>query len=332
MRGQFDSAVPAGEDPREYARVLARVHAAALSGRTPPARPRQVIGASWQRARGHGVDPDTPLRIAPLGVDELQRRRGSSRLADLLPTLRQGLTCVADEARHIMVVSDSDGRVLWREGSPDVRRQADRLGFVEGAAWDEDSVGTNAIGTALVTRSRLQVFSAEPTADRPLGRAGAPPFAGRAAAGTDGRPRAGRRPTRMGGRSDRHRPGGPDRATPAHRADAPATARVRSVLVRAAPGRLADPPRPGAGSQHRKRRPRAGPLRRPAANGHRAGRDVPAAPAARPDAGPPALPLRRQHRRPPRPPGTPAARWHGPSRRPSRLCASPAGFDIGPGR
>ena len=38
---------------------------------------------------------------------------------------------------------------------------ADRLGFVEGAHWGEGAVGTNAIGTALVSHRAVQVFSAE---------------------------------------------------------------------------------------------------------------------------------------------------------------------------
>ena len=38
---------------------------------------------------------------------------------------------------------------------------ADRLGFVEGAHWGEGAVGTNGIGTALVSNRAVQVFSAE---------------------------------------------------------------------------------------------------------------------------------------------------------------------------
>jgi len=60
-----------------------------------------------------------------------------------------------------MVVVAADGRVLWRDGSSRVRRKADGLGFVEGARWDEDTVGTNAIGTAIVARRPVQVYSAE---------------------------------------------------------------------------------------------------------------------------------------------------------------------------
>lgn len=78
-----------------------------------------------------------------------------------MPILREELTSVAEQAAHIMVVVDADGIVLWRDGSAAVRRRADGLGFVEGASWNEGVVGTNAIGTALVARKAMQVYSAE---------------------------------------------------------------------------------------------------------------------------------------------------------------------------
>ena len=157
----LEPALGVGEDPRSYARILARVHEAALSGDRPPARPRTVIEQSWSRVSRHGVDPDRGADAVPLAAEEVERRRRASGLADVLPVLRGGLVSVADEASHIMVVVDAEGRVLWRDGSNAVKHRADGLGFVEGASWDEDTVGTNAIGTALVVRQPVQVYSAE---------------------------------------------------------------------------------------------------------------------------------------------------------------------------
>ncbi|MFF5990937.1 GAF domain-containing protein [Prauserella flavalba] len=158
----LEAAVPVGADPRRYARVLARVHEAALSGASPPAEPRAVIGASWQRMRRLGLDPDHGREDGrPLPAEDLEARRRASGLADALPILRGGLISVAEEAAHIMVVVDGDACVLWREGSNAVRHRADRLGFTEGVSWDENHVGTNAIGTALVARRPMQVYSAE---------------------------------------------------------------------------------------------------------------------------------------------------------------------------
>jgi hypothetical protein len=160
-QAHLEAALPVGADPRRYARALARVHEALLCGDTLPKSPRPVIGASWERMRRLGLDPDLGAGRPPLTPGQLETRRRESGLAEALPILRGGLTSVADEAAHIMVVVDADGRVLWRDGSAAVRRRADGLGFTEGVNWHEDAVGTNAIGTALVARRPVQVFSAE---------------------------------------------------------------------------------------------------------------------------------------------------------------------------
>ncbi|MDA0566929.1 GAF domain-containing protein [Streptomonospora sp. S1-112] len=157
----LDAAVPAGTDPREYARLLRRVHEAVLAGRTPPARPRPVIADSWARMRVRRVDPETGRRLPMLAREDIQRHRRESPLVELLPMLRQSLTAVADDAAHVMVITDEKSRVLWRDGPARVRRLADSIGLVEGAAWNEDFAGTNAIGTALVVGQPLQVYSAE---------------------------------------------------------------------------------------------------------------------------------------------------------------------------
>lgn len=155
------SALPAGSDPREHARALHRIRLQALSGAEPPQAARTVIGASWRRARRRGLDPGQAAEVPPLGGADLTQRRAASGLEPLMPLLRTRLLPAAEAAGQIMVVADDEGRVLWREGGPDVRHRADRLGFVEGSAWDESTVGTNAIGTSIVTGEAVHVFGAE---------------------------------------------------------------------------------------------------------------------------------------------------------------------------
>ena len=120
-----------------------------------------MIDASWQRMRRLGMDPDSRSAAAVLTVGELEARRRASGLAEALPTLRGGLISLAEQAAHIMVIADAGGSVLWRDGSAAVRRRADGLGFVEGVDWQEEAVGTNAIGTALVARRPIQMYAAE---------------------------------------------------------------------------------------------------------------------------------------------------------------------------
>ncbi|MBQ6640673.1 MAG: GAF domain-containing protein, partial [Saccharopolyspora sp.] len=137
------------------------MHADAFSGNRPRRRPRRVIGNSWKRLLGAGMDPDRARQVRLLDEGELTLRRERFRLPELLETLRASLAAIAEQSATIMVLADGDGRVLWREGSPQVRKQADRLGFVPGSDWAERTVGTNAIGTALVVRHPVQVYSAE---------------------------------------------------------------------------------------------------------------------------------------------------------------------------
>ncbi|MFF0554387.1 GAF domain-containing protein [Streptomyces sp. NPDC004311] len=148
-------------DPREASRLLKGVRAAALAGDRPPAAPRPEIAESWRRMLACGVDPDRDARSRMLSAAETEERRHDSPLREVLPVLREGLLPALDQALHIMVVADAGGRLLWREGHSSILRKADRLGFTVGADWNEAVVGTNGVGTALVARRPVQVFSAE---------------------------------------------------------------------------------------------------------------------------------------------------------------------------
>jgi hypothetical protein len=154
-------AIRPGTDVGRYARLLARTHDALLSGDRPPVDPRGLVARSWLRVQAQGVDPDRREPPGPLDASQVEQRRARSPLHQVLPELRAALTAVAEDARHVMVVTDADGVLLWREGSTRVRHRADALGFTEGARWTEGAVGTNAIGTALAEGSPVQIFSAE---------------------------------------------------------------------------------------------------------------------------------------------------------------------------
>jgi hypothetical protein len=155
-----EPSVAVGEDPRSYARLMSAVYDATMAGHRAPARPRSVIGDSWQRMRALGVDPDNPRSpvVEAEGIDMLRRASG---LLAVLDDVSRGLETLIADGDNILVVADAQGRVLWRSGSTTVLSNADRLGFIEGANWGEGAVGTNAIGTALVSHRAVQVFSAE---------------------------------------------------------------------------------------------------------------------------------------------------------------------------
>ncbi|MFW5417862.1 GAF domain-containing protein [Nocardiopsis sp. CNT-189] len=158
---RLDTALPAGTDPARHARLLKRVHEAAVSGGSPPVRPRPVIEDSWGRMRGHGVDPERGRPSAELRYEQLVTHREASPLAEVVPLISGSLLGAAEDAGHVMLVTDARGCILWRDGSDPMRRLAEGAGLVEGAVWDEAATGTNAIGTALVVGRPVQVYSAE---------------------------------------------------------------------------------------------------------------------------------------------------------------------------
>lgn len=147
--------------PAVSERLVHRAREARLAGGRPAAAPRAEIDASWDRVLRSGVDPEQSPESRLLETDEIEHRRRDSALGEVLPVLRDRLATITDSTQQLMVVTDTEGRVLWRQGHRAVLRRASGICLEEGAAWAESATGTNAIGTALATRTPVQVHSAE---------------------------------------------------------------------------------------------------------------------------------------------------------------------------
>jgi hypothetical protein len=154
-------ALQAGVDARKWARLLRRAHESAVGGGHVPRIVRGVIADSWQRCSATGVDPTEPG--APLGVDptDANDRWQEHPLSRATEILRSVLGGLLHDARHIVVVSDADGCLLWSDGHPEVLRASEGIQFSPGHVWSESAAGTNAVGTALAADHAVQVFSAE---------------------------------------------------------------------------------------------------------------------------------------------------------------------------
>ncbi len=155
--------------PTKRAREVRRAWERFVGGRARPGDrcdPHAVRGpieASWRRSAAAGVDP-SGQRIAPVvaDADETSARWEMHPLAEMAPLIRECLAATADEAGHLIVVSDANGVLLWMEGNPQLRmRAAESMNFAEGALWSEGGAGTNAIGTALAADHAVQVFATE---------------------------------------------------------------------------------------------------------------------------------------------------------------------------
>ena len=151
----------AGVDARKWARLLRRAHSTAISGGHVPSIVRGVIADSWARCTETGSDPSEPGAPLVHEPDEARERWREHPLSATTEILRHVLRDLLYEARHIVVVSDADGCLLWADGHLDVLTAAERIRFWPGHAWSETAAGTNAVGTALAADAAVQVFSAE---------------------------------------------------------------------------------------------------------------------------------------------------------------------------
>lgn len=158
----------AGDDPTRLAAVLRDAHASFVADGLPgPAagsgasRVRPVVLESWRRSRSNGVDPERPaIRVALTGAD-LDAHRREHALSPLMPIVRRLLVDGAEQGGLVVAVADDVGRLLWVEGDRGVRSAVEAAGFVEGASWSEQDVGTSAPGIVLATDHEVQVFAAE---------------------------------------------------------------------------------------------------------------------------------------------------------------------------
>ncbi|HWV78379.1 MAG TPA: transcriptional regulator, partial [Isoptericola sp.] len=156
-RGDEARAAGVRRDPRTVRAAYERF----LGTGEPPGGIDPVVADSWRRSLRSGVDPDTPHPQVALADSELDAYRATHPLAAVMPVVRELVVDGAADDGLVVAVSDEIGRLLWVEGNHRLRGTVDRVGFVEGAVWGEESVGTNAPGTALATRRAVQVIGAE---------------------------------------------------------------------------------------------------------------------------------------------------------------------------
>lgn len=118
--------------PAEYARTLRKAHEATISGNPDPFLSPGII-KSWQRSLALGIDPDQHRPVHRHDVSEARSLSAGHRLASVMPALSQLLADESAAGRHLLIVTDRQGEVLWRVGSRQALRLADSLEFVEGA-------------------------------------------------------------------------------------------------------------------------------------------------------------------------------------------------------
>ncbi|MGX6446496.1 sigma-54-dependent Fis family transcriptional regulator [Patulibacter sp. S7RM1-6] len=122
---------------------------------------RDTIARSWRRARRSGLDPAAPAFTTQIGDVDL----GSSLLtaaAPVLDELERGLL----GSDYATLLVDRDCRLV-RRWSDDARiaTDFDAVNIALGASLVEENIGTNALGTVMVTQQSIAISGREHFAD-----------------------------------------------------------------------------------------------------------------------------------------------------------------------
>ncbi|MGH3691484.1 MAG: GAF domain-containing protein [Microbacterium sp.] len=144
--------------------LIERAHEELLAGNLDDRRLQEVrplVRESWERSWRGRVGPEgaPPLELVS---EELEVYRLAHPLASAMDMIRALLLPGETEDTGVIIaVGDQAGRLLWIEGDSQLRSLTDGMGFVAGANWSEEAVGTSAPGTALALGQSVQIRGAE---------------------------------------------------------------------------------------------------------------------------------------------------------------------------
>ncbi|MHA6963565.1 sigma-54-dependent Fis family transcriptional regulator [Zobellella denitrificans] len=121
-----------------------------------------LLERSWQRSRDYGLlraGRTDPRCLAPSALNQKQQQHEL-----LLRYLRHSLPLFEQlqQGRHCrLIFSDAEGTILFTSGDPHFGSRAQKMALASGASWHEQSMGTNAIGTALSEQKEVCILGSQ---------------------------------------------------------------------------------------------------------------------------------------------------------------------------
>ena len=117
----------------------------------PPEDPREgLVRSSWQRCVDQGLDPENAPFLELAAYQHLREQlEANARLVTYAQPIIEHLYQQLAESSSMVLLADRSGLILRAVGDPGFTSRAARVALMPGATWSEDSMGTNAIGTAL---------------------------------------------------------------------------------------------------------------------------------------------------------------------------------------
>ncbi len=123
----------------------------------------QAVRRSWSRCLStYSLDP---LQVKkPVIVERSELEARCERIGSVLPIARIEMLGLSRQMAHTqygIMLTDHDGVILSYVGDPAFSMVARRSGFREGAIWSEQALGTNGMGTCLLTRQPIVIHRSD---------------------------------------------------------------------------------------------------------------------------------------------------------------------------
>jgi len=117
--------------------------------------------ASWQRSLQHGIDVErnATTLLKEGGLHRLKLQHSPFLYASRL-AIREGQERLND-TQSMIILADPQGVILETAGDPRAIDAGQDIRLQNGGRWDEASIGTNAIGTAIMLNAPVQIHAVE---------------------------------------------------------------------------------------------------------------------------------------------------------------------------
>jgi transcriptional regulator of acetoin/glycerol metabolism len=119
-----------------------------------------IIETSHRRSRQYGLRPDSAADLGRVPTVDLsllleQNRLLHTHAVPAMETLYQQIV----NTHNMVILTDAHGVIVHSLGDDDFLEKANRVALQPGAAWSEQSKGTNAIGTAIAEQAPVLVHA-----------------------------------------------------------------------------------------------------------------------------------------------------------------------------
>lgn len=122
---------------------------------------RPLVIDSWRRCHTKGLHPFQSKSSIRLSEGHIQQYLLNDPLIFEIDPILSELKELANDCGHLVVLTDPQGTIVKIDGDAQLRDEAEKMNFVIGSSWAEDSAGTCAIGVSLISQSPVQIFAAE---------------------------------------------------------------------------------------------------------------------------------------------------------------------------